>query len=138
MASEVPIAEIALDPPSRDERNTALFMWLLNIVVHILGPWIYWHVAGRGSAFVTHHFKNCVNHILTILILILIACVVFGGVSYLAITFEYLYTTIALIVLMLVVILGLGLASLIIQVIAALKAEAGECYTPPLCWRFTK
>jgi uncharacterized Tic20 family protein len=133
-------------PPSQDERTTALLLWLVNLVLHVIGPWIVWWVMGKESKFVAHHAKACINYTLTLFVLVLILLIPVGVVCGALLLLDDLSTLPLWLVIAFCVIGGLlllavpvlGLFALVIHIIAALKANAGEWYTPPLCWRFMK
>lgn len=134
--------------PSSEERFTAQLAWGLNILFPVIGPYLMWKLQAKDSAFVAHHAKVGSNHVLTVMVLSLVACVVLAGPAYpLLYAFEPtteleiwlpLIAVFILVGLLLLVLVVLGLATLIVHLVAVLKAGRGEWYVPPLCWRFTK
>src|SRR5262249_18829392 len=110
--------------------------------------YLMWKLQAKGSAFVAHHAKAGSNHVLTVMVLFLVACVVLGGPAYpLVHSFEpttdvefwlYLLAILLVVGLLLLALLTLALVTLIAHAVALLKAGRGEWYVPPLCWRFTK
>jgi len=130
--------EAAPEPTSKNEQTLALVLWLLDLGLTVIGPWILWRLKRQESKFVDFHGKACLNHTATILVLMLIACVVFGGLGLIADQADQPWLTIVIVGVLVLVLFGLGLATLVIHLIAGLKATAGLWYTPPLCWRFLK
>jgi uncharacterized Tic20 family protein len=135
-------------PPSEEEKFTALLAWGLNFFVPVLGPYLLWRYQAKDSRFVEHHARASSNHALTVMLLFLIACVVLGGpAGYLLYSFDptteteyYLYfgAIFGLLGLVLLVMFLLGLATLVIHLVALVRAGRGEWYVPRLCWRIVR
>lgn len=142
------VTEAAPAEPSADERFTAQLCWGIDVIVHALGPYLLWRFQAPDSAFVAHHAKACVNHVLTVMVLILMACAVFFGAGFAAAfltepkadgdpTWYYLSVMVP-IGLGLCFVPGLMLFSLVVHALAWFAAGAGKWYRPPLCWRFVR
>jgi uncharacterized Tic20 family protein len=134
----MPDAEEALDPITDDERTLAMFFWLVDIALHVIGPWLLWRLTFRGSKYLEHHAKTAANHTLTVLVLILIACVVFGIAGYVCLELEQNLAGIIVLCVPLAIVVVLALFSFVVHLIGATKAKSGVWFTPPLCWPFVK
>ena len=87
---------------------------------NVIGPLVIWQIFKERSAFVDVHGKESVNFQITISIAYLVSIIlifVLIGVALLAV---------------------LGIASVVLFVIAAVKANNGEYYQYPLTIRFIK
>lgn len=115
-----------LSEATKDDKQWAMFVHLSAILttytlgMGFLGPLILWLIKKDQSKYIDYHAKEALNFQLTILILELISipliCVVVG----------------------IFLLIGLGVFSLVMSVIAGLKANNGERYRYPLTIRFLK
>ena len=135
--------------PTKDERFTAQLAWVLNVFVPVLAPLLLWRLQARGSRFVAHHAKTSSNHALTVMVWMLLVCVVVGGALWAVLAWLepagtdeglllFIVAVSAVAGLWGLILLALGLVSLVLHLIAMMRAGAGEWYEPPLCWRFMK
>jgi uncharacterized Tic20 family protein len=123
---------------SSEERNWAMaahlcgLAWLLGgtgfifipfgglVLVSILGPLIIWRTKGQTMPFVCEQAKESLNFQITVLLL---------GV---------LFAFLALILIGFVLLWILGLANLILVLIAAIQVSDGKPYRYPFCLRLVK
>lgn len=108
-------------PPTSDEKTMALLAHILGIVTGFLGPLVIWLIKKNESAYVDHHGKEALNFQLTVLI----AAVVFNVI--LCIPFVGLVAIPAL--------LALGIADLVLCIMAGIKANDGVLYRYPVSIR---
>jgi uncharacterized Tic20 family protein len=87
---------------------------------NLIGPIVIWQIKKKESAFVDAHGKEAVNFQLTLLIPIVISALLI----FVLIGFPLL--------------IAIGIAALVLTIIAALKANSGETYRYPLTIRFIK
>jgi hypothetical protein len=107
-------------PASQDERTMAMLAHLLGCFVTFIAPLVIYLVKKEESPFIREHAKEALNFQISIAI----------------------YFTISLIlVIVLIGILGLiflGFFSVIVSIVAAIKANEGKPYRYPMCIRFIK
>ena len=112
--------------PSKEERTWAMLCHLSVFAAHfiplgnIIAPLIIWLIKKEESPFVDFHGKEVLNFQISLLI-------------YFAIAFVLIFVLIGL-----PMFIALWIFSLVIVVVAALKANAGEYYKYPLTIRFIK
>jgi len=141
-------SEPALGVPSKEERFTALLVWGIDVLFQVLGPYLMWRLQAPDSAFVSHHARACVNHTLTVTVLLGAVCLAAGVLLWglLAVPDPTTELGIDLYQIALYAILGLGgalvgallLLTAVVHVVAFFKAWRGRWYVPPFCWRFVK
>ena len=107
-------------PVSKDATNMAMLCHILAIFTGFLGPLIIWLIKKDDMPFVDRHGKEALNFQLTVLI----AWVASGLSMFVCVGF----------VLMPVV----GIADLVLCIIAAVKTSRGEEYRYPVNIRFIK
>lgn len=103
--------------PSSDEKNIALLSHILTLVASILAPLIIYLIKKDESPFVTAHAKESLNFQLTMVLIVI-----------------GLFITVVGILLLWAV----GIFSLIVVIIATIRASEGRLYRYPLCIRFIK
>ena len=110
--------EVALIPPSSDEKTFAILAHILTLVISLFAPLGVYLIKKEESAFVTAHAKESLNFQLTLLIAYF-AC--------------FLLTFILIGLLFFVVV---GIASLILVIIATIRASEGKLYKYPFSIKF--
>ena len=93
---------------------------LAPLIGNVIGPLIVWQLKKDLHPFVDEQGKEALNFQITYSV----AMMVCGLLAWVLIGFP----------LMLLV----GLAALVLTIIAGLKANAGQAYRYPLCWRLIK
>ncbi len=114
-----PLVQEHRGSPSKEETTMGMLAHLLGLVGFI-GPLIIWLIEKDKMPFVDDQGKEALNFQITMLIAFIIAG----------------FTTIIFIGLLLVP--GLVVANIVLVIIAALRASAGERYRYPVCIRFIK
>jgi len=123
---------------SSDERNWAMaahlcgLLWLLGgpgliflpfgslVLLTILGPLIIWRTKGQTMPFVAEQAKESLNFQITVFLLGL----VFAVLAMVLIGFLFLWL--------------LGVANLVLVIIAAIQTSGGKPYRYPFCLRLVK
>ena len=99
----------------------AAFFWVLApLIGNVIGPLVVWQLKKDLHPFVDEQGKEALNFQITYSV----AMMVCGLLAWVLIGFP----------LMLLV----GVAALVLTIIAGIKANAGEAYRHPLCWRLIK
>lgn len=109
-----------LIPPTQDEKTLALLAHVLGFFGSFIAPLIIYLVKKEESPFVREHAKEALNFHITMAIYYVISIIL---------------------ILVIIGILGvifLGTFSLIVSIVAAIKALEGKPYRYPLCIRFIK
>ena len=109
--------ETPLVPPTSDERTIALLSHVLTIVASFLAPLIIYVVKKDESAFVAAHAKESLNFQITIAIIIIALCITIVGI---------------------LLVWFVGIASLILVIMATIRASEGKLYKYPINIRFIK
>jgi uncharacterized Tic20 family protein len=126
------------DRPGENARTMAMLLWLLYLLVSGLVTLVVFLLKRKDSRFIDWHGKQCLNLFITHFILLCVLLLVFAvgvGAGYLLDR-----PLIVLIVggVVIVLIIALFLFGLVLKIIAAIKAHAGERWQPPLCLRLFK
>ncbi len=100
-----------------DERTLAMLAHVLGIFSGFIGPLILWLIKREEGGFVEQQAKEALNFQITVLLAWLVA-------------FALVFVLIGIFLLPLI-----GLGSLILCILAAIKAYAGERYRYPLTLR---
>ncbi len=100
-----------------DERTWAMLCHLSPLLVGFIGPLVIWLVKKDESAFVDDQGKEALNFQISILIYAMI-CV------------PLVFVIVGIFLLM-----ALGLFSLVVEIIAAIRANEGQAYRYPMCMR---
>jgi uncharacterized protein len=116
--------------PTQDEKTMAMFIYLLGIFTHFIGPIILWMMKKDESKFIDYHGKQMINFSITMALASLILGVV--GFPLIIVTFGLG----ALIVVPLG--MALGIYALVMTIIGATKANNGEWYEFPISLRLIK
>ena len=110
----------------QEERSLGLACHLLAFVGmvfpfgNILGPLVIWLVKKDDSAFVDDQGKEALNFQITVALLMLVCLLL------------------ALVVIGLLLMWVVGVGALVLTIIAAIKANEGQAYRYPFCWRLIK
>ena len=106
--------------PAQDERTLAVAAHLLGLFAGFLGPLIVWLIRKDQSAFVDDQAKEALNFQITVFIAIVISWIL-------------AFVLIGLLLMPLV-----GIANLVLCIIAGIKANNGESYRYPFALRLIK
>ncbi|NWK55809.1 DUF4870 domain-containing protein [Verrucomicrobiaceae bacterium N1E253] len=108
---------------SEDDRTMGMLVHLLALLTGIIGVLILWLVKKDQSRFVDHHGREALNFQLTLL-LASFAAMMIGVVTVIG-----LFVVIPLI-------WGVGIAALVMEIMACLSANRGEWHRYPVAIRF--
>lgn len=110
--------------PSDEEKTMAMLCHLaalagyfVPIVGNIVGPLVVWQIKKEGSDFIDQHGREAVNFQLNICVYLTIAapfCIILIGIPF---------------------VIAISLASLVLSIVAAVKAKDGESYRYPFIIR---
>ncbi len=103
--------------PTSDERTLAILSHILTLVAPILAPLVIYLLKKDESKYVSFHAKESLNFQITLLIVII----------------GLIITIIGIFLTWLV-----GIAALVLVIIATIKASDGKLYKYPFCIRFIK
>ena len=109
--------ETPVIPPTSDEKTMALLSHVLTVVASFLAPLIIYVVKKDESAFVSAHAKESLNFQITVALIVIILCI----------------TIIGILLVWLV-----GIASLVLVIVATIRASEGKLYKYPVSIRFIK
>ena len=109
--------ETPLVPPTSDEKTMALLSHVLTLVASFIAPLVIYLVKKDESAFVTSHAKESLNFQITIALIIIVLCITIIGILLVWI---------------------IGLLSLVLVIIATIRASEGKLYKYPVSIRFIK
>ena len=113
-------------PPSPKKKQWAMFCHfaafagLLIPFGNLLGPLVVWQLKRDFDPFVDDQGKEALNFHITVSIAALVCMLL------------------ALVVIGFLLLPLLGLAALVLTIIAGIKANEGQTYRYPLCWRLIK
>ena len=113
-----------------EERQSAMFIYLLSIFTHFIGPLILWMMKRDESKFIDHHGKEVLNFSITMGLAALILSAV--GVPLVFLTCglgAFIYGPL---------IVALGVYATVMTIIGAMRANNGEWYEFPLSFRMIK
>lgn len=103
--------------PTSDERTMAILSHILTIIAPVLAPLIIYLVKKDESAYVSHHAKESLNFQISMFIIIIGLCI----------------TVIGILLVWIV-----GIVSLVLVIIATIKASEGKLYKYPFNLRLIK
>jgi len=98
----------------------AAFLGLVFPLGNLLGPLIVWQLKKDLDPFVDDQGKEALNFQITVALAMLVS-------------FLLVFVVVGLILLWLV-----GIAALVLTIIAGIKANEGKAYRYPFCWRLVK
>ena len=113
-----------------EDRQTAMFVYLLGIFTGFVGPLILWMMKRDESKFVNHHGKEVINFCITLIIPLVALFMV--GVPLIILT----YCLGAIIVVPLF--LAVNVNALVMMIIGAMKANEGKWWEFPISIRMIK
>jgi uncharacterized Tic20 family protein len=112
--------ETFLIPPTQDEKTLALLAHVLGFFGSFIVPLIIYLVKKDESPFIREHAKEALNF-------------------HISMAIYYIISIILIIILVGIIgLIFLGTFSLVVSVVAAIKAMDGKPYRYPLCIRFIK
>lgn len=112
--------------PSKEEKNIAVLCVLLQFLSFftglggLIGPLVLWLLKKDESRFVDAVGKEAVNLQITVLIVSIVGVVL------------------SIILIGFLVLLAVAIYTLVVVILAALKANEGKLYRYPVCFRFIK
>jgi len=109
--------EVPLFAPTSDEKTMALLAHILTLAAGFIAPLVIYLVKKEESSFVTAHAKESLNFQITLFIVIILLIVTIVGALLLWIV---------------------GIAALVLVIIATMKASEGKLYKYPLNIRLIK
>jgi uncharacterized Tic20 family protein len=115
----------------------AMVLWLLHLVSTLV-TLIVFLLKRKESPFIDWHGKQCLNlfvtHFLALCLLLLVFAVGVGaGYLFDQPLFALIVGGVAIVLMIALLVFGL-----VLKIIAAIKASAGERWQPPLCLRLFK
>jgi uncharacterized Tic20 family protein len=105
---------------SQDAKNMGMLCHLLGLFTCFLGPLVLWLIQKDKMPFVDYHGKEALNFQITVMLASMVA-----GISFLCI-------------IGIVLLPAVGLADLILSIMACVAASRGEYYKYPVCLRLIK
>ena len=106
--------------PSQDARNMAMLCHLLGLLTNFVGPLILWLIKKDDDAFIDRQGKEALNFQITVLL----ASVVGGLLTAVCIGF--------------ILLAAVGVADLVLSIVACVKSSKGEDYRYPVALRLVK
>ncbi len=112
--------------PDKDARQWAMFchfaafLGMIFPFGNLLGPLIVWQLKRETAAFVDDQGKEALNFQITVALAMLVC-------------FLLMFVFIGIILIWVV-----GIAALVLTIIAGIKANEGKAYRYPFCWRPVK
>lgn len=132
-ASMPPSPPPSMPPPmppwpvvSQDDRTLAMLCHLLAIFTGFLGPLVLWLVKKDSSPFVDLHGREALNFQLTLLLVSVCAT---------ALVFT-LFLAFFVGILLLPALFLISVGAIVLEIMAALAAQRGDCYHYPCSIRF--
>jgi uncharacterized Tic20 family protein len=104
-------------PPTSDERTMALLAHVLTFVSSFLAPLIIYLVKKDESSFISHHAKESLNFQITVFLVSILLIVTIIGILLLWVV---------------------GILSLVLVIVATIKANEGKLYRYPFSIRMIK
>ena len=112
--------------PDKEARQWAMFchfaafLGMIFPFGNLLGPLIVWQLKKETSSFVDDQGKEALNFQITVALAMLVC-------------FLLMFVFIGIILIWVV-----GIAALVLTIIAGIKANEGKAYRYPFCWRLVK
>jgi uncharacterized Tic20 family protein len=115
-----PVAGYDGPPPTKDEQNMGLLMFILAIFTGFLGPLILWLMKKTESRYIDAQGKEILNYIITLIIALLVNIPLWFVLIGIVIHFAII------------------IASVVFFIIGAVRASKGMFYRFPLALRLLK
>lgn len=109
--------EAPIVPPTSDEKTMALLSHVLTLVFPFLAPLIIFLIKKDESAFIAAHAKESLNFQITLLLIVILLCVTVVGIIGLPVV---------------------GIADLVLVIVATVRASEGKLYKYPFALRLIK
>ena len=106
--------------PSKDARTMAMLAHLLGILTWFVGPLIIWLIKKDEDAFIDDQGKEALNFQITV------------GIIYV------ICTATSCFVIPIFIMMGVGIAALVLAILAAVKTNDGVAYRYPFALRLIK
>ena len=107
-------------PPTSDEKTVAVLAHILTLVSSFIAPLIIYLIKKDESSYVAYHAKESLNFQITLLLAYIVCFILI------------------FVVIGLFLIWALGIAALILVIVATIRASEGKLYKYPFCIRFIK
>lgn len=136
--------KIGMKMPDTEEKNVAMFTHLASFASlilpfgNILGPLIVWSLKKDKSSFVNAHGKASLNFEITYTIVVFLALSISIPIVISAGIKENVVEVVMSLLFLIIPLISYWVLSIILVIIAAVKASNGELYTYPLSIRFIK
>jgi len=113
---------------TQDEKTMAMLVHLLSLLTGFLGVIILWSVKKNDSKFVDFHGREAMNFMISMTLYSMVLV---------AISFVLAIVTMGFgMILVVPLVMILGIAALIFEIMSCIKANQGEWHRYPLCIRF--
>ncbi|HRE51870.1 MAG TPA: DUF4870 domain-containing protein [Flavitalea sp.] len=112
--------EPALIPPTSDEKTMAVLSHILTLLVGFIAPLVIYLLKKDSSSFITAHAKESLNFQITLFIAFMISIVLWVILIGLLLTWL------------------IGIAALVLIIIATIRASEGKLYRYPFVLRLIK
>ncbi len=112
--------EIALIPPTSDEKTMAILSHILTLVAGFIAPLVIYLVKKDESPFATAHAKESLNFQITLFIAYIVC-------------FILMFVLIGILLAVIV-----GISALVLIIIATIRASEGKLYKYPFSIKFVK
>ena len=107
-------------PPTSDEKTVAVLAHILTLVSSFIAPLIIYLIKKDESSYVAYHAKESLNFQITLLLAYIVCFILI------------------FVVIGLFLIWALGIAALILVIVATIRASEGKLYKYPFCIRLIK
>ena len=104
-------------PPTSDEKTVAVLAHILTLVSSFIAPLIIYLIKKDESSYVAYHAKESLNFQITLLLAYIVCFILI------------------FVVIGLFLIWALGIAALILVIVATIRASEGKLYKYPFCIR---
>ena len=113
-----------------EERQMAMFIYLLGLFTHFIGPIILWMMKREESKFIDHHGKEVINFSITMAL---------GGLILGAVGVPLIFLTLCLGAIVIIpLMMAFGIYGTVMTIIGATKANKGEWWEFPISIRLIR